>query len=84
MALGAFAGIAAILFLQQSGSLLLSTGWIAAGILGGLVLGVALPSLPYMLVARRVNRTVAAERRRRATASAPPSMAAPEAPMGAP
>lgn len=75
MALGAVAGIAVILFLQQSGTLLLSTPWIAIGVIGGLVLGVALPSLPYIVVARQVNRAVAAERQRRANAV--PAMPAP-------
>ena len=78
MVLGAVAGIAVILFLQQSGSILLSTTWIAAGILGGLVLGIALPSLPYVLVAKKVNRAVAAEREKRAHAAPMPN------PMDAP
>lgn len=82
MILGAVAGIAIILFMQQSGQVLLSTGWIAAGILGGLVLGVALPSLPYVLAARRVNSVLAEERRKRAQAANPsqPIAAPSEAP----
>ena len=73
MILGAFAGIAIILFMQQSGRILLSTGWIAAGLLGGLVLGIVLPSVPYVLVARRVNQKIADERKKRAAANAAPA-----------
>lgn len=86
MVLGAIAGLAVVLFLQQGGTILLSTGWLVAGVVGGMLLGVLLPSIPYVLVARHVNSVVAGERQKRAQASgaseAPMVAPAPQAPQG--
>ena len=60
--LGGLAGLAIVFLLQQAGKVVLSTQWLLIGLVGGLVLGVLLPSIPYMLVARRVNAKLAEAR----------------------
>lgn len=64
--LGGLAGLAIVFLLQQAGTVVLSTMWLLTGLIGGIALGIVLPSLAYILVARRVNATLASEREKRA------------------
>lgn len=70
LVLGGLIGLAVVVLLQQAGRVVASTTLLVVGVILGILLGIALPSVPYVFAARNANEKLAKERSRRASLNA--------------